>query len=73
MITQLVIAALGTASLGLMLTGRNQLGLIAALLAQPAWLWTAWKHRQWGVLYIAEVYTIIWGRLLWNVRKSARS
>ena len=66
MITQLTIAVLGTVSLALMLTGWVQLGLICALLAQPAWIVTAWRHRQWGVLYIAAVYTGLWAVMLWK-------
>lgn len=38
----------------------NKWGFVIALCAQPAWYYTSYRNRQWGVFLVTVVYTISW-------------
>lgn len=61
---QWFIATLGTLSALLLIRGEGRWALIAALAGQPAWIYAAIAARQWGILYISVIYTIVWCLLL---------
>ena len=35
-------------------------GYAIGLAAQPLWLWSSWRARQWGVLVLTCFYTGVW-------------
>lgn len=69
-ISQIVIFVFG--ALSIILVGRkNRWGFVLALLAQPFWFYTAYKHRQWGILAANFVYAVSWlyGFYQWFIKK----
>lgn len=68
MIEQLVIALCGIASCWLSQCRSHELRRYAApigLIAQPAWLYAAWKAGQWGIGLLSLVYAAAWCRGIW--------
>jgi len=41
-------------------------GYIFGLISQPAWIYTAIKHDQWGILCISLWYSYCWAKGIWN-------
>jgi hypothetical protein len=58
-ISQLMIAVGAVAAL--LIGSGNKWGFIVALCAQPAWYYTSYRNKQWGVFTVTIVYTISWG------------
>ncbi len=47
-------------------------GYVLGLASQPAWIWTAVRHEQWGILALAVWYTLGWARGLRNYWKQEK-
>jgi len=41
-------------------------GYILGLCSPPAFLYTAWQHKQWGILLLSLWYTYLWGQGIYN-------
>lgn len=47
----ILVTSLGSAwLLGAKEISQRRWGFVVSLIGQPFWFWTAWYHRQWGVL-----------------------
>lgn len=57
--TQLWIAVFGVLAI-FFVAHNHTLGPVFGLISQPAWLATAYTHRQWGIYFLTLVYTILW-------------
>jgi hypothetical protein len=44
----------------------KRLGYIFGLLSQPAWLYTAIEHKQWGIALLSLWYTYAWSQGVYN-------
>lgn len=45
---------------------RRRWACIAGMLGQPFWYWSAWHAGQMGVLFVSVLYTLAWGRGIWQ-------
>jgi len=41
-------------------------GYILGLCSPPAFLYTAWQHKQWGIFLLSLWYTYSWGQGIYN-------
>lgn len=65
---QIWIAVFG--GLAIWLVGRlerwGRWGYVLGLLSQPAWLYTAISHEQWGIAVLSLWYAYSWGQGVYN-------
>ncbi|WP_394699552.1 hypothetical protein [uncultured Desulfobacter sp.] len=40
-------------------------GYVFGIIAQPAWIYTSVKNRQWGIAVLSFWYTYSWGQGIW--------
>jgi hypothetical protein len=69
MIEQAIIAICGISSVWLSQDRRDSVrrwACIIGFVAQPFWLYAAWKASQWGIFALAFVYAAGWARGIWN-------
>ncbi len=59
-ISQAIIAVVGIIALWC-LTHKMLIGSLIGLVGQPFWLWSTYKKRQWGMLFLSAVYVFIYG------------
>lgn len=45
---------------------RRRWACIFGMIGQPFWFWSAWVAGQWGVFFVAGLYTLAWARGIWN-------
>jgi hypothetical protein len=65
--TQFLLLALSGAAIYLVGNpGLERWGCLLGLCAQPFWVWTSWRHRQWGVLVLSFWYAYAWAAGLVN-------
>jgi len=68
MFEQIWIGVFGT--MAIWLVGRlehwRRWGFIFGLMSQPAWIYTAIKNEQWGILVLSFWYTYSWGQGVYN-------
>lgn len=60
MVDQVIIAIFGISSCWCTAKKKTFLACIFGLCAEPAWLWTSYRHEQWGIFTLAVVYSILW-------------
>lgn len=67
-ISQIWIILFGCAAVWLV--GRREAwrrwGYILGLCSQPAWIYTAWQHKQWGILILSLWYAYAWSQGIYN-------
>ncbi len=67
-IAQIIIVVFGAAAIWLI--GRREVwkrwGYIIGLCSQPAFLYTAWQHEQWGIFLLALWYAYSYGQGIYN-------
>jgi len=56
---QVAIVILGTSSI-ILVARKNKWGFVLGLLAQPFWFITSYLNQQWGVFFVAIIYSISW-------------
>jgi hypothetical protein len=44
---------------------RQRWGYILGICAQPFWVYTSIKHRQWGILAVTPLYAYSWAQGVW--------
>jgi hypothetical protein len=69
LITQVHIAVGGVVSIWLISSKHRhhrKAGFIVGLCNQPSWLWTAYTHGQWGILFLDCIYILGYVRGLIN-------
>lgn len=69
MITQTMITTTGIIAIWLVNDHRathRRYACIIGLVGQPFWLYSAYTAGHWGVFILSMVYTVAWGRGLWN-------
>lgn len=73
-IAQIAIVILGTSSI-ILVARKNKWGFVLGLLAQPFWYITSYLNQQWGVFFVAIIYTISWsyGVYEWFFRSKRNS
>ncbi|MBI4773878.1 MAG: hypothetical protein HY788_06810 [Deltaproteobacteria bacterium] len=69
---QIAIAALGSVSAMRLIWDRERWVLIAAIPAQPGWLWAAWDVGQRGIVYISTACTAVRSLLSWRAFRRNR-
>lgn len=65
MIDQLVIGTCGVATVFLSQSkdvAVQRWACVVGLVAQPAWMWSAWHAGQWAIVGLTFVYTLGWLR-----------
>ena len=65
MIAQIIIALFGVTAVALsqsLLAERRRWAPVFGLLGQPAWFYSAWETKQWGIFVLCILYTITWGK-----------
>lgn len=50
----------------LLLAFNLKIGFIIGLLAQPFFIYTSWKNKQWGLFYLTFAYIISWSLGIYN-------
>ena len=60
MISQIVITLLGPTAVFLAQSGRRRLASCVGLASQPFWFWSAYHAQQWGIFFVAIIYTGCW-------------
>jgi hypothetical protein len=68
-VDQVVIGICGLSSVWLSQDARPRVARFACLFglaAQPAWFYTTWQAQQWAIFALAFVYSVGWGRGVWN-------
>lgn len=67
-VLQALIAVLTIAGLWLVTSGGvdARWGFVVSLAAQPFWLYATWRKRQWGMWFVAVVYSAAWLRGIVN-------
>lgn len=59
-VSQTIIAIVGIIALWC-LTHKMLIGSVIGLVGQPFWLWSTYKKKQWGMLFLSAVYVFIYG------------
>jgi hypothetical protein len=62
-IEQVAISLLGVGAIALTQSRdqrRRRWASVLGLLAQPAWFYAEWVAHQWGMLFLACIYTGVW-------------
>lgn len=73
-IAQTAITIFGIVSI-ILVARKNKWGFVLALVAQPFWHITSYIHQQWGVFFVAIIYTCTWayGVYEWFFKKSKKN
>jgi hypothetical protein len=59
---QVIILLLGGLTIWLLASKNLQgWGFLVGLISEPFWIWSAWKHEQWGIVMLAAWYAILYG------------
>jgi len=69
MIEQGAIAILGISSVWLsqeISAERRKYACLFGLTAQPFWFYSTYQAEQWGMMFLCGVYTLAWGRGVYN-------
>jgi len=68
MFEQIWIGVFGTTAIWMVgrLEHWRRWGFIFGLMSQPAWIYTAIKNEQWGILVLSFWYTYSWGQGVYN-------
>lgn len=70
MIDQLGIALCGLIAVALTQDNdprRRRYACLFGLAGQPFWFYAAWKAQQWGIGFVALLYTLAWSRGIWTM------
>jgi len=58
-VSQIIIFIFGIASI-ILVARKNKWGFVAALVAQPFWIYTSYVNEQWGIFFVSFVYAASW-------------